>query len=166
MSLRESEQRMKLAVESTGLGMWEWLPKTDDTIISDKLLELTGYTRKTYPYTRKEWLHCIHPEDRDQTTAAIEDHLAGKTPMYQIELRFKHAMKGWIWLYVLGSVVELDNNDQPYRIIGFMQDITPLKTAERRWRDALEGVGDGIWDWKLEANEIYFSSNWYTMVGL
>ncbi len=165
MSLRESEQRMKLAVESTGLGMWEWLPKTDDTIISDKLLQLTGYTRKTYPYTRKEWLNCIHPEDRAPAWTAIEDHLTGQTPMYQIELRFKHATKGWIWLYVLGSIVELDNNDQPYRIIGFMQDITPLKTAERRWRDALEGVGDGIWDWKLDNNEIYFSSNWYTMVG-
>ncbi|MCF8348317.1 MAG: PAS domain S-box protein [Bacteroidales bacterium] len=40
-----------------------------------------------------------------------------------------------------------------------------LKASEERWKFALEGAGDGIWDWNLETNEIYFSDQWKTMLG-
>ena len=46
ISLRESEERIKLAVDSTGLGMWELFPKTGKTVISDKLFEISGYTKE------------------------------------------------------------------------------------------------------------------------
>ena len=85
--------------------------------------------------------------------------------MYQIELRFKHATKGWIWLYALGSLVQSDDKGSPVRMIGFNQDISDLKNIERRWREALDGVGDGIWDFSLDTNKLFLSPALYKMSG-
>jgi len=40
-----------------------------------------------------------------------------------------------------------------------------LESSEARWKYALEGSGDGVWDWRLDTNEIYFSPNWKRMLG-
>lgn len=42
---------------------------------------------------------------------------------------------------------------------------TDLESSEARWKYALEGSGDGVWDWQLVTNEIYFSPNWKRMLG-
>ncbi|MDM8565301.1 PAS domain S-box protein [Candidatus Halobeggiatoa sp. HSG11] len=40
-----------------------------------------------------------------------------------------------------------------------------LKTSEQRWQFALEGSQDGIWDWNVVTNKVYFSSMWKKMLG-
>ncbi len=40
-----------------------------------------------------------------------------------------------------------------------------LMESEARWHFALEGAGDGIWDWNLKTSEVYFSTQWKTMLG-
>lgn len=36
---------------------------------------------------------------------------------------------------------------------------------ELRWRFALEGAGDGVWDWNIDTNEVFFSRQWKEMLG-
>ncbi|MCZ8343600.1 MAG: PAS domain-containing protein [Leptospira sp.] len=69
------------------------------------------------------------------------------------------------------SSVKNRNND----IIGFLGigiDISNHKATERtlresesRWQFALEGSGDGIWDWNAITNKVYFSKQWKSMLG-
>ena len=40
-----------------------------------------------------------------------------------------------------------------------------LVTSEERWRFALEGAGDGVWDWNIASNEVKYSSRWKEMLG-
>ncbi|HJV77632.1 MAG TPA: PAS domain S-box protein [Paludibacter sp.] len=40
-----------------------------------------------------------------------------------------------------------------------------LEISEKRWQFALEGAGDGIWDWNPMTNEIYFSKQWKSILG-
>ncbi len=40
-----------------------------------------------------------------------------------------------------------------------------LRNSEQRWQFALEGAGDGLWDWNAEKNKVFFSSRWKRMLG-
>mgnify|MGYP006289117103 FL=1 len=58
------------------------------------------------------------------------------------------------------------------RAVSFVRDITEqreaqkkLRASEARWQFALEGAGDGVWDWNAETGEVYFSRQWKAMLG-
>ncbi|MBE9158536.1 diguanylate cyclase [Nodosilinea sp. LEGE 06152] len=55
---------------------------------------------------------------------------------------------------------------------GIAIDITELKQteaalrdSEARWQFAIEGAGDGLWDWNAQTNEVFFSHQWKAMLG-
>lgn len=66
-----------------------------------------------------------------------------------------------------------DRMDEVGRLIGgFNQVLThlfdreeKLKDSESRWKFAIEGAGDGVWDCNLEDGSIFFSRRWKEMIG-
>lgn len=50
-------------------------------------------------------------------------------------------------------------------IIATTTDITSLRHAEARWQFALEGAGDGLWDWDIPAGKVFYSPRWKAMQG-
>ncbi len=40
-----------------------------------------------------------------------------------------------------------------------------LRETEQRWRFAIEGAGDGLWDWDMESGHVFYSSRWKSMLG-
>ena len=58
------------------------------------------------------------------------------------------------------------------RMISTVRDISEhkraiqaLRDSEQRWQFALEGARDGVWDWNLVTNEVFFSPQWKAMLG-
>jgi len=46
-----------------------------------------------------------------------------------------------------------------------LRQVEALRASEQRWQFALEGAGDGLWDWNLVTNEVFFSRQWKRMLG-
>jgi diguanylate cyclase (GGDEF)-like protein/PAS domain S-box-containing protein len=40
-----------------------------------------------------------------------------------------------------------------------------LKDSQFRWQFAIEGSGDGVWDWQIPSNQASYSSRWKSMLG-
>lgn len=40
-----------------------------------------------------------------------------------------------------------------------------IQESEKRWQFALEGAGDGVWDWSINTGQVYFSKKWKEMIG-
>jgi PAS domain S-box-containing protein len=75
-----------------------------------------------------------------------------------------------IWVEVSNSFVEFGGGQT--LLLGVFTDITHRKQSElalleseERWQFALEGAGDGVWDWNCVTNEVLFSHNWKAMLG-
>ncbi|BAY38811.1 diguanylate cyclase with PAS/PAC and GAF sensors [Nostoc sp. NIES-2111] len=65
-----------------------------------------------------------------------------------------------------------DSRDKYFGRLYIFEDITSrkqieaaLKASEERWQYALEGNGDGVWDWNAQTNTVFFSRRWKQMLG-
>jgi PAS domain-containing protein len=61
-ALRESEQKLRLAVDATGMGLWEWDIQTDSLVWDDTMLEIWGLTPEGCPRDRDSYMapHARH----------------------------------------------------------------------------------------------------------
>ena len=48
-------------------------------------------------------------------------------------------------------------------VLGQREDA--LRDSEFRWKFAIEGSGDGLWDWNVTANQVFFSKTWKHLLG-
>src|ERR1700754_1807164 len=71
LDLRVRDERMRLAVEGTGTGFWEWDPEADEMRWSETLGSLHGLASGATPSTFAELLELVHPDDREVVVAAL-----------------------------------------------------------------------------------------------
>lgn len=77
-----------------------------------------------------------------------------------------------IWLQVSCHLLRVSPQSQPFAAMATLRDITQerqaqqaLQRSEERWLFALEGAGDGVWDWDLARNHLFLSPRWKGMLG-
>ncbi|MCG8510578.1 MAG: PAS domain S-box protein, partial [Rhodospirillales bacterium] len=149
--LRVSEERLKLALEGTEDGMWDWNVASGDIYFSPRFEEILGFGPGEIDQRIPAWEERIHPDDRDSTRQALDDHLRGKTAIFESEHRIRSKTGSWTWVLNRGKVVERDPDGQPLRAVGAHTDITARKRAEdalreseERVRTLVENIVDGI----------------------
>jgi diguanylate cyclase (GGDEF)-like protein/PAS domain S-box-containing protein len=145
--LRDSEQRMALALSSAKLGLWDWHIPSSAMIFSDLCTQMLGYAPDEIAPNRISWEQLIHNDDKASVNAALAAHLSGETAIYRSEHRMLHKDKHWIWIHDIGRVLEWNAQGLPLRAVGVHQDISRRKLAEARdylLISALKAVGHGV----------------------
>ena len=132
--LKNTDERLNLALDSTQVGVYEWNVATGQAIYSPSVWTSIGYDPSTMPSTAQAWLDVIHPDDLAGFRAAIDAHFAGATPFVETEYRVRHHSGDWNWFSARAKCVAFDSSNRPLRVIGTCQNVTPRKRAEEALR--------------------------------
>ena len=141
-SLRESEERLRLAAAAGKMFAYTWDAATDVIVRSGESARILGIADST-PTTGREVLAKIHPDDRERAGAAVTG-LKPESPDLQISYRVIRPDGTVIWLEGT-SRTYFDDNGSRLRSVGMVADITPRKLAE----EALSSVSRRL----IEAQE-------------
>ncbi len=173
--LRGYEEKLRLVLDASTDGAWEWRVPQDELVLSRHLIESLGYSEADAPHSYRELAALIHPADWERFRDELAEHLEGTGgDTLTTEFRVRNPVGGWIWLYDCGSVVERDPvTGAPIRMVGTISDVTARKAEEQRVRDAAErielaqwGAGAGTWEIDLATQMVRLCSRSRAMLGL
>ncbi len=135
---KRAQANMELILNGGNLGYWDWEISSDRFTCNQRLADILGHqTAATTNCSQTDWrkVH-IHPDDLENVTDQLTQHLEGKTPSYSCEYRLQRDDGNWIWLLERGRIVERDANRQPQRLAATLLDITRRKEYELDTKEA------------------------------
>ncbi len=171
--IKSQHERLFNIIEGTNVGTWEWNVQTGDTVFNEKWANIIGYTlQEISPVSIDTWVKYAHPDDLIESNTLLEKHFKGELDYYHFESRMKHKNGDWVWVLDRGKVVSWTADGKPLWMFGTHQEITnrkyieeALKESQQRFKLAMKATKDGLFDWNLITNEIYFSPSWKSMLG-
>nr|WP_319376510.1 ATP-binding protein [uncultured Methanoregula sp.] len=140
-ALRESEERLKFALEGSNDGIWDVRMDTGTTYISPRGWEILGYLPGEQPDVIPAWSDLIHPEDMAVTNAALTAYIEGEAPLFDVEQRLRTRTGTWKWIRARGKAVARDAAGRPLRMTGTHTDISERKEAEVQREKFIQELG-------------------------
>ncbi len=130
--LARSEQRLSLALEAAGAGLWDADLKTKRTFLSARYYTMLGYEPNDPELKTETWPDRLHPEDRDQAMVQRKLLVSGKVDSLNQEFRLRCKDGSYRHFLSRGRVVEREANGRTRRMAGITIDITDRKQLEAR----------------------------------
>lgn len=137
-ALKESQQRLQLALEGSALGLWDWNIQTGKTYFDVQWKKMLGYEPEEVEDHIDGLWKLIHVEDLPKVQQILAAYFAGETFTYEAEYRMQTKFGSWKWILNRGKVFERDGEGTALRMAGTHQDITERKQAERILRESAE----------------------------
>ncbi|MGH7995584.1 MAG: ATP-binding protein [Opitutaceae bacterium] len=134
--LKLSDERLRLALDSTEIGIFEWNVPAGYVFYSRGLWSMLGYEHDKMAPSRATWQSLIHAGDGESVRARDDSQLGGSVGVIEAEYRVRAASGEWRWVYVRSKTVASDAGGKPVRIIGTIQDVTARVETERELRRA------------------------------
>lgn len=129
-AIKESAERLELALKGADLGMWDWDLRTNELTHSERWCTMLGYHTDDIGSDFSAWKSLVHPDDYDMVMDTLQTHLDGKTAFYETEHRMKNKSGEWVWILDRGRIVERNPDGKVLRMAGTHLDITYRKNAE------------------------------------
>lgn len=167
--LKTSNEQFKGAFEYSAIGMalvsteGKWLK------VNKSVCDIVGYDEEEL--LKVTFQDITHPDDLDLDLEYLGEMLRGERETYQMEKRYFHKKGHIVWVLLSVSMAK-DADDNPLHFVSQIKDISErreaekaLKESEQRWQFALEGAGEGVWDWDAKTNKVFFSRQWKRLLG-
>ena len=132
--LKTSDERLRLALDSTGVGIFEWNVASGYVYYSTGLWIMLGYEPNRMAATPDSLQSLIHPEDLPNYRRRVEAQLAGASPFIDPEFRIRSRSGEWRWVNIRAKSVATLPSGAPIRILGTLQDVTARREAEEALR--------------------------------
>lgn len=133
-TLRESEERLALAMDASGEGFWDWDIQINRSIHNHKWYELLALEETAYTRTPGFFTTLLHKDDREAVLARIKDALVSGG-RFRSEHRLRRSDGRYIWVQETGIVVKRDEAGKPLRMVGKFVDISARKRFEQQRRE-------------------------------
>ena len=130
-SLIESEERLRLAMEGTGMSTWDRDLRTNRSIWSETHFRMLGYLPTLNGEASVDmWQSVLHPDDLDRVLKVQEQSRLNRI-LFSTECRIRRVDNGGItWLAVYGRFL-YNEAGEAVRFLGVSFDITQRKELER-----------------------------------
>lgn len=167
--LRESRDRLALALQAAKAGYWDWDLTSGRAACGTECYSLWGVEQGRERLD--EWMEVVHPEDLKRVNRGWREAGAGGRGL-NLEFRVNHPNLGTRWLMVVGRTLR-DTAGHPVRVSGLSIDITERKRAEEALRASqadltrAQAVGHiGSWRLNMRSNEVTWSAENYRIFGI
>jgi len=127
-ALRESEKRVRLVLDETETGAWQWDMETNEVRCSENFGAIHGLPSGEQPATYEAFLELVHPVDRERVAEAVRRALEEGTG-YELELQTIRPDGESRWVWTRASLLT-DAKGRPQSFVGISRDITEQKRAE------------------------------------
>lgn len=134
--VKESEERLRFALDAAHMGTWDWDLQSHSVRWSDNVERIHGLPEGSFDGTFLSYEREIHPDDREKVLASIQRALADGVP-HQVEYRLVGPDGTIRWVEGKGRV-EFGPNGKPIRMTGVCMNVTPRKQIELARMEALE----------------------------
>ncbi|MCW5315725.1 PAS domain S-box protein [Nostoc sp. KVJ3] len=133
IALRDSEERLRLALDVSQMGLWDWNIVTNQVIWSENYEVLFGLIPSSFDGPYETFQKCVYPQDKQSVMQGIGHALAQKTD-YDDEFRIVRSNQSVHWISAKGKFI-YDEQGNAVRMIGICMETTVCKQAEESTRE-------------------------------
>jgi PAS domain S-box-containing protein len=184
-TLRESEERLRMALRAGRMGTWDWDLQANETRVNSTEFEIFSMEGRNRPVPIESLFKQIHPEDERRVRDAVRQAIGEKGEFHE-EFRIVRGETEVRWLVGRAEVLA-DSRNVPVRMVGINYDVTDRKVAALRlqqeiaarktaqqqlersegWlRMVLRAGGMGTWDWDIRGKTAVLDAKEIEILGL
>ena len=153
-ALRQSEERLRIALESAEMGAWDWDIQADEVTWNDRHFYLLGLEPDGGTKSSVYFLEFVHRDDLQMISGNLMDAVE-RLDAFQAEFRIVRADNDAVrWMSGYGRVVE-SNDGKARRMVGVMYDSTPRKVIEEELRHAHDELETRVNERTRELSEAF-----------
>jgi PAS domain S-box-containing protein len=123
------DQRYRSAVAAGGVGVWDWNLATGEIYVDPLLKRMLGYEDHEIRNHLDDWGRLLHRDDAARVLASAQAHIAGETPLFEVEHRMVHRDGSNRWFLARGLVTR-DAEGRAISVAGTHTDVTKRKRSE------------------------------------
>jgi signal transduction histidine kinase len=152
-ALKESEQRLRLALQGAAEELWE-IDLRSGAVRRENMRPEIAFEASNLDETRAGLQRLLHPDDFAELGRQLAAASAGQLAEIRVSYRVRRPDGQYWWMNSQGQALDPDAQGRPRRLLGTTRNITELKENEERLRLALWGSRAELWDIDMSSGRI------------